>query len=206
MNNLELKIFTLGILYDNSYLVYDKETRNAFIVDVPSPFDAVVDFINKEKLNVLFIALTHGHFDHIGSLDDVSFPFCIHRKDAEFLKNPTINGSVLFDLTVDIKRKPAFFLEEKEPLPFDDFKIKIIHTPGHTPGSVCLLLDKWLFTGDTLFYGSVGRTDIPLASQEALIGSIKGKILLLPEDTIVYPGHGQLSTIGEEISSNPFLR
>lgn len=206
MDNLSLKIFALGELYTNCYVVYDKEKKHAFIVDAPSPSWEVVDFINKEKLNVEFIILTHGHFDHISALSEMPFPFYIHKEDTQLMKNPELNGSTFFSSSVKVGREPVSFLEENKPLTFGNSKIEIFHTPGHTPGSVCIKIDKWLFSGDTLFFGSIGRTDVPLGSYESLIKSIRAKILVLPKDLLVYPGHGESSTIEEEISSNPFLK
>lgn len=206
MANLSLRIFALGELYTNCYIVYDKESRRAFIVDAPSPSWEVVDFISKEKLNIEFIALTHGHFDHIGALCEMSFPFYVHKEDIQLLKNSDLNGSTFFSSSIKVGKEPALFLEEDKPIVFGNSKIEIIHTPGHTPGSVCIKIEKWLFSGDTLFFGSIGRTDAPLGSYESLLRSIRAKILVLSGDTVVYPGHGESSTIKEEIVSNPFLK
>jgi len=206
MNSLELQTFTLGELYTNSYVVYDKETRNAFIIDAPCPFDAVTQFIKNEKLNVAFLLLTHGHFDHIGGLRDQTISFGVHKDDEQFLKNSVMNGSIYFNSSVKVDRGADFFLKEGTSLKFDSFTMDILHTPGHTPGSVCIKIDKWLFSGDTIFLSAVGRTDIALGSHETLMNSIKDKILVLPKDTIIYPGHGAPTTIGREIKENPFLK
>jgi len=205
MANLSLKVFALGELYTNCYVVYDNE-KHAFIIDAPSPSREIVDFINKEKLNIEFIALTHGHFDHISALAELSFPFYVHKEDAQLMKNSDLNGSTFFNASITIEKEPASFLEENKPLVFGGSKIEIFHTPGHTPGSVCIKIGKWLFSGDTLFFGSVGRTDVPLGSYDSLIKSIKTKLLVLPKDTVIYPGHGEASTIEEEITSNHFLK
>ena len=205
MANLSLKIFALGELYTNCYVVYDNE-KSAFIVDAPSPSWEVVDFINKERLNIEFIALTHGHFDHISALTEMPFPFYVHKEDVQLIKNSDLNGSTFFNSSIKIEREPVSFLEENKPLVFGDSKIEVFHTPGHTPGSVCIKIGKWLFSGDTLFFGSIGRTDVPLGSYESLIKSIKTKLLVLPKDTVIYPGHGEASTIEEETTSNPFLK
>ena len=206
MVNFSLKVFALGELYTNCYIVYDNEQKRGFIVDAPSPSREVLDFINKEKLNIEFIALTHGHFDHINALSEMSFPFYMHKEDVQLLKNPDLNGSTFFNSSVKIDREPILLLEENKPLIFDNSKIEIIHTPGHTPGGVCMKIENWLFSGDTLFFGSIGRTDVPLGSYESLIRSIRAKLLVLPKDTVVYPGHGESSTIEDEIVSNPFLK
>ncbi len=206
MNKLGLKIFTLGDLSTNCYIIYDKDKRSAFIVDIPWPCEEAIQFIKQEKLEVNFIALTHGHFDHIWGLYDLHFPFGIHKEDEQLLKSSVMNGSIYFNFSVQIDRKVQFFLEEEKPIEFDSLKLEVLHTPGHTPGSVCLKLDNWLFSGDTIFLGTVGRTDVGLGSHESLIKSIKDKILPLPKDTIVYPGHGGPTTVGKEIEGNPFLK
>jgi len=206
MNNLELQTFTLGELYTNSYVVYDKETRNAFIIDAPWPFGAVTQFIKNEKLNVVFLLLTHGHFDHIGGLRDQPFSFAIHKDDEQLLKNSVMNGSIYFNSSIKVDRGVNFFLKEGTPLEFGSSVLNVLHTPGHTPGSVCIKIGKWLFSGDTIFLSAVGRTDIALGSHETLMNSIKDKILVLPKDTIIYPGHGSPTTIEKEIKDNPFLK
>ncbi|MFA5008739.1 MAG: MBL fold metallo-hydrolase [Candidatus Omnitrophota bacterium] len=206
MADFILKVFALGELYTNCYVVYDKKQKRGFIIDAPAPYGQVIDFVNKEKLNIEFIALTHGHFDHINGLNEVSFPFYMHKADGGLLKSSELNGSGFFNSSVKVDRPPALFLEETKPIDFSGSKIEVIHTPGHTPGSVCIKAGQWLFSGDTLFFGSIGRTDVPLGSYESIIKSIKEKLVILPEDTVIYPGHGKSSTIAEEIVSNPFLK
>ena len=174
------------------------------MVDSPAPTDEVKDFIRSQNLEVAFIALTHAHFDHIGGLESYSLPFYLHEEDVALLGDPQVNGSVFFASSIVVEREPRIY-KENVPLYFDSYPIEIIHTPGHTPGSVSLKLGKWLFSGDTLFSDSIGRTDIPLASQDLIIKSIKEKLLVLPLDTIVYPGHGDPTTIAREAKLNPFL-
>lgn len=205
MDELIVKTFCLGDLFNNCYLVFGKESKRGFIVDSPSPTGEVKDFICSQSLKISFIALTHAHFDHIGGLESYSFPFYIQKEDRPLLKDPQLNGSAFFSSSIIIKREPHLYGENK-PLSFDGYPIEVIHTPGHTPGSVSLKINNWLFSGDTLFSGSIGRTDIPLASQDTLIKSIKERILILPQDTFVYPGHGASTTVADEVESNPFLR
>ena len=219
MDGLVVKAFCLGNLFTNCYLIFHEESKKGFIVDAPEPTDEVEDFIRSQDLEIAFILLTHAHFDHIKGLENYSFPFYIHKKDLFLLKNPQLNGSALFKHLVVIKRKPRLYEVEKKGshlflsnclfeakigvTPFSP--IEVIYTPGHTPGSVSLRLNKWLFSGDTLFLDSIGRTDIPGASQDTLIKSIKRKLLILPPDTLVYPGHGSTTTIDREARLNPFL-
>ncbi|MFA5271242.1 MAG: MBL fold metallo-hydrolase [Candidatus Omnitrophota bacterium] len=206
MNNLDLKTFALGELYTNCYVVYDKETRDTFIIDAPWPFDTVSQFIAKEKLNVIFLLLTHGHFDHIGGIRDLSYPFAAHKDEDQLLKSSVMNGSIYFNSSVKVDRDVDFFLKEGEPVNFGRLVIDVLHTPGHTPGSVCIKIGKWLFSGDTIFLSAIGRTDIALGSHETLMKSIKDKILVLPKDTIIYPGHGAPTTVEKEIKDNPFFK
>lgn len=201
---MTIKTFVTGELYNNCYVVFEKATRKGFIVDAPAPFGVISDFIRKEKLDILLVALTHAHFDHISGLNEINLPFYVHPKDEPLLSNANINGSLLISSAVIVKKAPHF-LSENETLNIGPYNIKCIHTPGHTPGSVSLLLGNRLFSGDTIFKDSIGRTDIPLASYEAIIKSIKEKILTLPEDTIILPGHGPSTTVGKELQNNPFL-
>jgi len=204
MDGLNIKAFCLGDLFNNCYLVFDSKSQKGFLIDAPAPVDEILDFIKSRNLIISFIALTHAHFDHIAGLESLPFPFYIHRDDSGALNNSQLNGSALFSQPFEINKKPCLY-EEGAPLYFGNYPIKIIHTPGHTPGGVSLKLNNWLFSGDTLFSGSVGRTDIPGASQELIIKSIKEKLLILPPEIQVYPGHGESTTIGREAKSNPFL-
>ena len=206
MDNLDLKTFIFGELYTNCYVVYDKKTRSAFIIDVPWPCDEMTHFIEQEALNIEFVLLTHGHFDHIGGLRDLHVPFGIHKDDEQFLKSSVMNGSIYFNSSVQVDRDVHFFLKEGEPVKFGSSLIEVIHTPGHTPGSVCFKIDNSLFSGDTIFFGAIGRTDIALGSYESIIKSINDKILVLPKDMIIYPGHGSPTTVGKEMKDNPFLK
>ena len=204
MDALAIKTFCLGDLFNNCYLIFDDKSKKAFIIDSPAPTDELINFIQSQNLNIEFIALTHAHFDHIGGLRSLPFPFYIHQDDLQLLKDPQMNGSAFFNSSIMVEKKPRLY-KNNEPLHFDNYSIEVIHTPGHTPGSVSLKLNDWLFSGDTLFLDSIGRTDIPLASQKGIIKSIKEKLLVLPSETIVYPGHGASTTIAREAKLNPFL-
>jgi len=205
MDELTLKTFVLGQLSNNCYLIFSEKSKEGFLIDNPAPYDEVEAFVQKNNIDIQFIALTHAHFDHITGLESNSIPFYVHREDAPFLKDSRLNGSTFFSPGIGVGREPRLY-EENKPLYFEKYAIEILHTPGHTPGSVSLKLNNWVFSGDALFFNSIGRTDIPLASEEVLVDSIKRKILTLKPDILVYPGHGPSTTVGREIKSNPFLR
>lgn len=205
MDELTLKTFVFGKLFNNCYLIFSRKSKQGFIIDCPAHTEELDKFVRSQNLEILFIALTHAHFDHIGGLSEHSFPFYIHRNDVPLLSDPQLNGSLLFDSPVTVEKEYLLY-EEGKPLYFGTYSIEIIHTPGHTPGSVSLKLNNWIFSGDVLFLDSIGRTDIPLASHNTLIKSIKEKILTLPPETIVYPGHGPSTTVGREKKYNPFCK
>ncbi len=204
MDELTLKTFCIGGLSTNCYLIYNKISKKGFVVDSPVPFDEVLNFIKVKDLDIKFIALTHGHFDHIGSLDFHDIEFYIHSKELDFLITPQLNNPAFFNQPLKIGKKPKVYDEEK-PLFFEGLEIKVIPTPGHTPGSVSLKIGNWLFSGDSLFFNSIGRTDIPFASEDVLRDSIKNNLFILSDETVVYPGHGPSTTIKREKELNPFL-
>lgn len=205
MDELILETFVNGPLANNCYLILDQDKKLGCLIDTPWDSREVIDFIKDQKIEIVFILLTHAHFDHIHGLNDFRCPFYVHPKDKPFLSDSQLNGSSFFGSPVTIKREVNLYNQDK-PLVFNEQAIEVIHTPGHTPGSVCLKIADWLFSGDTLFFDSIGRTDIPLASGETLISSLQEKIMILPDSTVVYPGHGALTTIGREKKHNPFLK
>lgn len=204
MKEIVLKTFILGGLYNNCYVIFDKESKKGFIVDAPAESDPVKEFIRKEALDILFLVITHGHFDHIASIDTFSQKYYLHSADKPFLEDSRLNGSSYFDFPLTVNSKPLP-IEDGTVLNFCSYEILVLHTPGHTPGSISLHFRDWIFSGDTLFSHSIGRTDVPLGSQDVLIASIKEKILTLLPETIVYPGHGPATTVEKERETNPFL-
>ena len=151
-----------------------------------------------------FILHTHGHFDHIGADNEFGLPVYAHRLDAELLRSPKKNLSDFFSSSFQVKAE-IHILEDKETVSLDELSLEVIHTPGHTPGGICLKSGNVIFTGDTLFAGGIGRTDFPGASEERLIQSIEERLMGFPDETMIYPGHGPSSTIGRERKRNPFL-
>ena len=199
-----LKGFVVGPLAVNAYLLADTATKEACLIDPGADDRKIRDFVKKNGFDLKFIINTHGHGDHIGSNGSFGIPIYIHSLDKDFLLDPDKNLSRIFMFGIT---SPAAsrLLKDGDTVELGSLKLKVLHTPGHTPGSISLVLDGIAFTGDTLFKGSVGRTDLDYGDEEALLKSIKNKLLVLPDDTVIYPGHGDSSTIGEERESNPFL-
>lgn len=192
----------------NCYILAEAANTEAIIIDPGGDEDKIRRILTKHHLNPAFIINTHGHIDHIGCDDKFGVPVYIHRDDLALLKSPELNLSNFLMSAYSVKSeiKP---LEDKEIITLGQMQLEVIHTPGHTPGGICLLMEKpknkILFTGDSLFCQGIGRTDFPGADENLLIKSIKEKLLNLGDDTIIYPGHGPSSTIGKEKKNNPFL-
>jgi hydroxyacylglutathione hydrolase len=203
-----LKILTVGALDTNCYILGDEKTKQAVVIDPGGDFEIIEDHLEKLKLKVQYIILTHGHVDHIGALAKLKkatgAEILIHSKDSAMLHDPNQNLS-FFSGDRITTTKTDKTLEEGDIIQCGGIKLEVLHTPGHTPGGISLLTDKMIFTGDALFCGSIGRTDFPGSSYQKLIKSIKDKLLSKDDDFIVYPGHGPSSTIGEERKNNPFL-
>jgi glyoxylase-like metal-dependent hydrolase (beta-lactamase superfamily II) len=186
----------VGPLQTNCYIISDQE-KDSFIIDPGDESDKIMKFIRSKNLKVHFIINTHSHIDHIKADYDLKLPVYIHGLDAEALENPAKNFSSF--LLGDFNScKPAKILKDQDKIGLKNFVIEVLHTPGHTPGGICLKVDNVVFTGDTLFKDGIGRTDLPGGSYEAIIASIRNKLLCLKDDMIIYPGHGESSTIGKE--------
>lgn len=205
-----MKVLTLktGYMAANAYIVYTENKPEAVIIDPGDDIELIMDLIKEHELKLEKILLTHGHFDHIGAVKDLKertgAQVAIHKQEADFLTDPNKNLSYIINR--QIVQDPAdIFLEDGDLIRVADMEFKVLHTPGHTEGGVCYKLGKVLFTGDTLFEGSVGRTDLSGGSYGQLMSSIREKLLVLDDDHLVYPGHGRQTTIGRERRENPFL-
>ena len=194
----------MGPLAVNSYLLADKSTKDACLIDPGADHGRIKAYIAKSGFSLKFIINTHGHGDHIGSNGNFNVPIYIHRLDKDFLTDPGKNMSRVFFFCI---RSPeaSRLLEDGDRIDLGKIRLIVMHTPGHTPGSISLSAGGIVFTGDTLFNMSVGRTDFDYGDERALFDSIKNRLFTLPDDTVIYPGHGDPSTIGEEKRSNPFL-
>lgn len=203
-----IKRLVVGLLQVNCFVVFDEETKEAIIIDPGGDAREILKFAEKNNLKIKYIVNTHGHLDHTYDnrkiKEATNSPLLIHKLDAEMLTSPAKNFS--FVMGIIFKSPPADkLLNEGDIIEFGNISLKVLNTPGHTPGGISLLTDKVVFVGDTLFAGSVGRTDLPGGSMEELLKGIKEKLLILPDDTIVHPGHGPSTTIGRERNSNPFI-
>ena len=194
----------VGPLESNCYVVADGAAKEALIIDPGADPKRIEKFLIKSGLDLKFIINTHGHGDHIAGNAYFKVPIYIHRLDADFLTDPKLNLSSTFLLSI---RSPGAkrLLEDKDKISLGGLELEIIHTPGHTPGSVSVKLDGMIFTGDTLFEGGVGRTDLPYGDERLLIRSIRERLFIFSDDTVIYPGHGGSSTIGREKKENPFV-
>jgi glyoxylase-like metal-dependent hydrolase (beta-lactamase superfamily II) len=208
---IKIKCFIAEPLQTNVYLVYRDHV--GVIID-PGTTQELLDTIKKLELNIEAILLTHAHFDHIAGLEDVRqqtlAPVYQHTSEESWLGDPNLNLSYLSEESVNSNLlicNPAekFIKNEKELTELQTCNIKVLHTPGHSPGSLSFLIDNKLFSGDLIFKESIGRTDLPGGDLPTLQNSIKTKILPLAPQTTIYPGHGPKTTLAAEISSNPFF-
>jgi glyoxylase-like metal-dependent hydrolase (beta-lactamase superfamily II) len=199
----------VGPLGANCYVLACPRTRDALVIDPGGDGEKIRDLMVADGLNLRLVANTHGHFDHVGAdaflVRESGAELLIHRNDLEMLEAMAAQGA-LFGFPVEPPPRPSRFLEDGELLAVGDLRVRVIHTPGHSPGGVSFLVGGHLFSGDTLFAGSVGRTDLPGGDHMALMVSIRDRLLILPDETIVHPGHGPATTIGRERAGNPFLR
>ena len=206
---MDIIIYGENGMASNTYLVVDDIAKRAFIVDAGKFEQQLVDEAAKRELNVSHLFLTHGHGDHIGGVADYKKAFpelqvVAHEDEKEFLLDPKQNFSREIWAS-EISIKADIYVKDQEKLIVGPFELTFIHTPGHTKGGMCILVDEVLFSGDTLFRQSIGRTDFPGGSFEEIKDSINKKLFALPDDTDVFPGHMEPTTIGFEKENNPFV-
>ncbi|MDD5292095.1 MAG: MBL fold metallo-hydrolase [Candidatus Omnitrophica bacterium] len=193
---MNIKRLIVGPLQTNCYIVSDGK-KEAFIIDPGDEAGKIKKTIKDEGLNVKFIINTHSHIDHIKADYGLGLPVYIHKLDALALEDPESNLSSIF-LGSFTPCKPKKILQDKDTIKAGDLGMEIMHTPGHSPGGICIKIDSVVFTGDTLFKDGIGRTDLPGGSYKELLSSIKDKLLCLDDEVKIYPGHGEASTIGRE--------
>lgn len=206
---MKLNTLVVGPLEENCYIVYDEESKKALIVDPGAEAAHIIAMIEEESLQPQLIVNTHGHWDHVGAVTELKekygIPFYLHADDEEWLREPLCHllgqgttSAVTVDHTID----------DGTVLMLGDEPLRVIHTPGHTKGGCVLWLENAniAFTGDTLFKGTIGRTDFPGGSYEDILTSVQKKMAALPDQCVVYPGHGPKSTMAWERAHNPYMR
>jgi hydroxyacylglutathione hydrolase len=210
-----LETAAVGPFFKNGYVVGCENTRKAVFIDPGDEVEQLLAFIAAEKLDVTHILLTHAHVDHVSGVAEarraLGVPIHLHRDDL-FLYDNAVRTGMMFGLTVEQPPPVDEFYEGDGPIDFGDYRVRVVHTPGHCPGGVCLAISKQgeaspphLFVGDTLFAGSIGRTDLPGGNYDTLLSAITQKLFAFPDDSIVYSGHGPATTIGHEKRTNPFV-
>ena len=208
MGKLVIQSFAVMPFDENCYVVSD-ETGEGVVIDPGGMAKEILAYIREAKLSIKAVLDTHGHCDHIGANDAIrdatEAPLYIHKEDAAMLSDMRLNLSAFMGFKA-FSRPSEHLLSEGDKISFGQSELEVIHTPGHTKGGVCFVGDGVAFTGDTLFAGSIGRSDFPGGSEVELIGNIKKKLLALPDETKVYSGHGPSSEIGWERKCNPYLQ
>jgi hydroxyacylglutathione hydrolase len=198
----------VGPFASNCYIVGSEATKEGMIIDPGADAARIIDTVNRRGLDIKYIVVTHGHLDHLGALREVreatGAEVCIHADDSQFIREEPV-ATVFGDWYPSLS-PPDKLLRGGDAIDVGDLHFLVLHTPGHSRGGICLLGHGVVFSGDTLFNYGVGRTDFPGGSHNQLINSIHTKLMILPDSTVVYPGHGPKTTIGTERRANPFLR
>ncbi len=201
---------TVGPFAENSYFIADAESGEAIAIDPGDEAPRLLEVIKRHHLNVRYILNTHAHLDHVGAVEAIKqatgAPFYLHEAELTLLESLPTQAS-MFGLTAPVVPEVDKYLKEGDVLRFadDSITVEVLDTPGHSPGGVTFRIGSALIVGDTLFAGSIGRTDLPGGDYDTLLRSIRDRLLVCPDETPIYPGHGPQSTIGAERRSNPFL-
>jgi len=205
---LRVFVMEVGPLAENTYIVEHAASRAAAVVDPGDEAEEILDRILERGITVDKILLTHGHFDHVGAVrtlkERTGAKIYIHADDADRMRTAGRQGG-MFGLQVRNPPAPDVLVAEGDSVALGDQSFRVLHTPGHTPGHVTFLTGEMAFVGDLIFAGSIGRTDLPGGSYDDLIRAVREKIFTLPDRTVLFPGHGPATTVGEEKRSNPFF-
>lgn len=207
---IQVKQIITGPIEENCYLIFND--KHLLIVDPGNDAPIIKEEINQLGREVTAILITHAHYDHIGALEEVreyyKVPVYISPIEQDWLSNPELNlsGLMRHNDIQDVICKPAEFeLENYQTYTLGDMTFKVVPTPGHSPGSLSFIFDNFVVTGDALFSGSIGRTDLPFGNTEALLNAVKSELFTLPDDFAAYPGHREPTSIGKERLTNPFF-
>ncbi|MDA8172213.1 MAG: MBL fold metallo-hydrolase [Nitrospiraceae bacterium] len=205
---LQFKVLEVGPLAANCIIVWEKISAGAVVVDPGDEPDRIMDFINNSALKVKYIVCTHAHFDHVGAIPEVKAatgaPVAVHADELEIYQGVK-DQAALWGYSLAPLPPPDVLLRDGDFINIGALRFEVIHTPGHSPGGICLYGENVAITGDTLFAGSIGRTDFYGGDYGLIMRSLR-RLAALPEDTLLLPGHGPSSTIGEEIKNNPFYQ
>ncbi len=208
MAGMNYQLIVVGPLETNCYLFYCPETRECAIIDPGAEADRIFSQIVQLNLKPVIILNTHGHVDHTGANFEMKekyrVPIALHQDDLPLLEE-SLQLEIGLMLGARPTPQPDRLLSDGDEIRIGQTSLKVIHTPGHSPGSVCFQAPGILFSGDTLFCGGVGRTDLPGGSWKELVNSLRSRVLTYPDETVVLPGHGPRTTIGEEKENNPFI-
>jgi glyoxylase-like metal-dependent hydrolase (beta-lactamase superfamily II) len=204
-----IETLVVGPIQANCFIVGCEETREAIVIDPGDEVNRILAGLRKNSLELKYIVNTHGHFDHVGANKALKEAgqalILIHRGDAPLLTELSRMAAV-WGMRVDNSPPPDRFLEDGDQVVFGTISLKVIHTPGHSEGGISLYTPKVVFVGDTLFAGSIGRTDFPGGDYDTLISGVRNRLFVLGDDVAVYPGHGPATTIGQERRFNPFFQ
>jgi hydroxyacylglutathione hydrolase len=207
-NSVILKALVVGPLQSNCYVLGCERTRQGAVIDPGGDSNKILMALAKDNLRCVYIINTHGHFDHAGEnkrLKEVTgAQLLIHKADAPKILHQGASGN-MWGIHVEDSPPPDRYIDEGDMITFGDVSLKVLHTPGHSPGGISLVVDEMVFVGDTLFAGSIGRTDFPGGDNDGLLRNVREKIFTLGDDVVVYPGHGPKTTIGREKRTNPFF-
>jgi hydroxyacylglutathione hydrolase len=210
-----LETAAVGPFFKNGFVIGCERTKQAVCIDPGDEVEQLLSFIDAEQLHVSHILLTHAHVDHVSGVAEakraLGAPVYLHKDDL-FIYQNAVRSGMMFGLAVEEPPPVDHFYQDNATIGFGDYEVKVLHTPGHCPGGVCLAVSKKgdaaapkLFVGDTLFAGSIGRTDLPGGDYETLLKAITGVLFTFPDESIVYSGHGPETTIGRERTTNPFV-